>query len=431
MYKRVKTFIRSPLLRHVVIVASGAAGAQIITIVFTPLITRLYGPEAFGLLGTYMALLAVLTPMAALTYPIAIVLAKEDAEAECLAKMSIMLACGLSTIVLVIILIYGDGLASLLSADSIKPYLWLIPFVMTLAVIQQVLEQWLLRKSQFKVSAQVAILQSVIINSAKTGAGVCCPAAAVLIILQTIASGLNALLLWIGLDRSTNSINLYSKNKFFKIKEIAFKYKEFPLYRAPQVFLFTLSQSFPVLMLAFYFGPASAGFYSLARTVMGIPVTLVSKSVGDVFYPKITQVINNNGNAFSLILNATIGLSFVGFIPFVVVILMGPAIFGIVFGDNWLMAGEYARWIAAWLFFGFLNRPSIAAIPVLNLQRWFLNYEILSTTLKIISLVLGFLIFESDLYAIALMSISGAVAYCVLLIKVLKVTYMNLIIQKS
>ena len=35
-------------MRNVVIVASGAAGAQMITMLFMPLITRLYSAEAFG-----------------------------------------------------------------------------------------------------------------------------------------------------------------------------------------------------------------------------------------------------------------------------------------------------------------------------------------------------------------------------------------------
>ncbi|MBO1928615.1 hypothetical protein J4731_01440 [Providencia rettgeri] len=46
---------------------------------FSPIITRLYGPEVFGILGTFTAILTVITPIAALTYPIAIVLPKSDA----------------------------------------------------------------------------------------------------------------------------------------------------------------------------------------------------------------------------------------------------------------------------------------------------------------------------------------------------------------
>jgi IS5 family transposase len=71
----------------VAVVASGTAGAQAITMGFSPVITRLYGPEAFGLLGVFMAMVQVLVPAAALTYPIAIVLPKEDRDARVLARL--------------------------------------------------------------------------------------------------------------------------------------------------------------------------------------------------------------------------------------------------------------------------------------------------------------------------------------------------------
>jgi len=39
----------SALVRNVALVGSGTAGAQAITMAFSPVITRIYGPEAFGL----------------------------------------------------------------------------------------------------------------------------------------------------------------------------------------------------------------------------------------------------------------------------------------------------------------------------------------------------------------------------------------------
>src|SRR5690606_19830586 len=56
---RIKQLGQSKFVRNVAIVATGTAGAQAITMAFAPVITRLYGPEAFGLLGTFMAILGV------------------------------------------------------------------------------------------------------------------------------------------------------------------------------------------------------------------------------------------------------------------------------------------------------------------------------------------------------------------------------------
>lgn len=59
MLNYAKRLTKSKFVRNVAIVATGTAGAQAITMAFAPIITRLYGPEAFGLLGTFMAILAI------------------------------------------------------------------------------------------------------------------------------------------------------------------------------------------------------------------------------------------------------------------------------------------------------------------------------------------------------------------------------------
>src|SRR5699024_2967087 len=138
------------------------------------------------------------------------------------------------------------------------------------------------------------------------------------------------------------------------IKRLAREYYDFPLYRAPETFLNAISNSLPILMLAAFFGPASAGFYSIGRTVLSMPSRLIGKSVGDVFYPIIATAANNNENITKLIIKATLALGFVGILPYGLIIAFGPYIFSLVFGSEWIIAGEYARWIALWSFFVFL-----------------------------------------------------------------------------
>ena len=87
---------KSKFVRNVAVVASGTIGAQAITMVFAPAITRLYGPEAFGLLGTFMTIAAVVTPIASLSYPIAIVLSPEDIYARGIARLSAYIAIGMA-----------------------------------------------------------------------------------------------------------------------------------------------------------------------------------------------------------------------------------------------------------------------------------------------------------------------------------------------
>jgi len=164
-------------------------------------------------------------------------------------------------------------------------------------------------------------------------------------------------------------------------------------------------------MLAAFFGPVAAGFYTLGNMVMGMPSTLIGKSVSDVFYPKVTEAAHMGENLTGLILKATGALVLIGIFPFGLIVLSGPWLFAYLFGPEWAMAGEYARWLALFYFFNFINKPSVAAVAVLGIQRGLLVYEIFSTGGKALGLVIGFYWFESDVLAVALFSIIGVIAY--------------------
>src|SRR5699024_3494348 len=125
----IKQLTKNKFVRNVIIVASGTAGAQAITMLFSPIITRMYGPEAFGVMGTFSAMINIIIPVAALTYPIAIVLPKKHKEAKTIMKLSMLVALILSSISLLTILLFKESISSLFKLDDISNYLYLIPLV--------------------------------------------------------------------------------------------------------------------------------------------------------------------------------------------------------------------------------------------------------------------------------------------------------------
>ena len=414
---------RSRFARNVAIVATGTAAAQAITMAFTPLVTRIYGPEAFGLLGTFMAIVGVATPLAAMAYPIAIVLPKDDRDAIGLVKLCILLSFAMAALIACLLWLSGDWLISTLGAQSISGFLFLIPVVMLFSAWLQVAHQWLIRKKEFGVIARIAVAQSFILNSAKTAVGWFNPVGAVLILIATAGSALHAAMLFLGAQSRHREIAEGAEQKKpASLKTLAKRHYDFPLYRAPQNLINAASRSLPILMLAAFFGPVSAGFYTLGKMVMGMPSGLVGKAVKDVFYPKITEAAHKGENVASQIVQATLALLAVGIVPFGLVVAFGPSLFSFVFGAEWSMAGEYARWLALWLLAAFVNRPSVAAIPVLSLQRGFLAYEFASVVLRAMAIFMGMIFFGSDLFAIALFSLVGVFLNAFLILWVIRIS---------
>src|SRR5690625_4049592 len=124
--------------------------------------------------------------IASLSYLIAIVLPKLDEDARGISKLSVLLALLICLVVATVLLLGGQPIARLLDLEAISAFLLLIPFAMFLNVLQQIMQQWLIRKKQFKVSARIAISQSLILNVTKTGAGLVHPAGASEISVETL-----------------------------------------------------------------------------------------------------------------------------------------------------------------------------------------------------------------------------------------------------
>jgi O-antigen/teichoic acid export membrane protein len=422
--KLIRSFSRRPFVKNVATVATGTAASQALTIAFAPLITRLYGPEVYGLLGIFMSVTSLLAVVADLGYPTAIVLPRHDTDALGLARLSIYIGVFVAAITTIFLYIFGADLLRLLNAEAIYPFMYLIPFAVFFSVLGGILGQWLIRKRAYTIRAKYGAFTTFLLNSAKAGLGLFHPSALVLIVTNTVAGLFGTAvtyLAWRKLSRQQIAPEGPSQPSS-SLRELAKRHRDFPLLRTPQDLINAFSKSLPILLLAGYFGSGAAGQYSLAIAVLGMPTRLIGGSIMAVFYPRINEAIHNRENATSLIIRATAGMAVAGALPFIGIIALGGYLFGLAFGDEWRTAGQYSQWLALWLFVGFINRPSVSAIPALDLQGMLLLHEIASVILRTASLYIGFKLLQDSISAIALYSIAGVFINGLLIFIVIKVS---------
>lgn len=415
MFQKLKSILTGRFIINVVTVAAGTAAAQVITMLFSPLLTRLYGPELIGVQSVFLTVLGFFSVVAALTYPIAIVLPKSDVEANGLVRLSLFIGVVFSAGMALVLYFIGAEFVSLINAEEIQGYLFFIPLCMFFSVLSAVATQWLIRKKAFSYTAKVSVFQSILMGGARSVGGFLNPSVGVLIWINAVGSLFNAALLSIGRRRFSTRSCLPQGDDNYSLWRLAKRYSDFPLLRAPQVLLNTLSHGLPLVLLASLYGSASAGFYAIAISVLGVPAAIIGSSVSQVFYPQINEARQSGKPLRLLIVRTTLGMALVGLAPFMLIVAFGPWLFSTVFGAEWEIAGVYAQWLAIWLFFGYINKPAVAAIPVLKIQKGLLVYEFFSTGSKVLSLMAGYYIFSNDIAAVALFSIFGALAYIVLI----------------
>lgn len=411
---------RRPLVRHVATIATGTAAAQAVTVAFAPLITRLYGPEVIGLQGVFLSLVGLLGVVAALGYPMAIVLPARDADATRLAYLSLAIGAATALLAAVLLALAGSDPLRLLQAEALAPIAWIIPLAMFASVLAAVMTQWLVRRRAYAFSARWTVVGALLVNGAKAGLGLLHPSGLALVTTHA-AGGLAATLLtaaaWWRSAASPQTGWEAAPPASWRV--LAREHIDFARYRTPQNLINAFSQSLPVLLLSSGFGAAAAGQYAIAIAVLGMPASLIGGAVLSVFYPRISEAIRRGEDAHALILHATRTMAAVGAVPFTLVALGGPWLFALVFGADWRTAGVYAQWLTAWMFLQYLNIPALSAVPALGLQGKLLIYEIFSTGAKLLALGAGLVVFRSDVTAVALFCAAGVAAYAWLIAWVL------------
>ena len=390
---------------------------------FSPILTRLYGPDAIGVLGVFISIVAILTPIAHLAYGYAIVLPPRDGDSIRLLRISIILGLFGSLLTLLTVILFGEQITQLLNLDINYQLFYLVPPVLFFSVVVLVFDQWFIRIKSFKINSGLAIAESVISNFGNVILGFFAPGYLSLVVVNLVKNAFHATASFLVSRKTIN--NRESENAEgiriwdAETKNVLREYQDFPVYRTPQILFNSLSKNLPVVMLTILSGPFSAGLYTLCNRVLKLPSIILADAVGNVLNQRLAEASKNGEPLQPLIINSTILLAFVGIIPFAVIFIFGPPLFALIFGEEWLMAGEYARWLAVFMFFSFICVPSIKAIPLLFLQKQFLYFEVISLFLKTVGLSVGMVVWNNDVLGVAIFSMIGAFMNIVLIIYII------------
>jgi len=413
-----KRLTKSKFARNVAIVATGTAGAQAIALAFMPFLTRLYGPEAFGALAAFTAVINIITPLATLGFANAIVMPDNEEGATAVARLSLLCAALVAPSTLIFVYVFQSQLARWTGLEAAPGFLYLIPVSLLLGALLSVANQTAIREGLFKAKAGSHVASTLLMNIGKLTGGLLVPTGLLLIVISIVGKGLNFAMLLAAVPRK----GVFEVRRWFGTAGIlaaAREQRDFALYRMPQSVINAASFGLPVILLTTLFSPAVAGQYSITALLLSAPIMLLGQSVAEVFFPKITESFRNDPSAAeSLMKRATVLMALVAVFPFGFIAVLGDAIFPLVLGSQWERAGEFSQWVAIWMASVLITRPAVAAMPVLRLQGTLLVYEILITAARVVVLFFGARV-GNDLTAVAAFSLVNAIGYSVLLILVL------------
>lgn len=406
------------LLKNAVTLISGTGFAQVLLLVISPILTRLYTPEAFGTYTIYISILAVVGVISCLRYELAIVLPARDKNAANVLVISIFICIFLSIISLFIIAFFNKPLASFYDIQGLQLWLWLLPLGILTTGIFQALNYWNTRKRQFRRLAVRQVTQSTVVAATQLTSGMTLPVQSGGLIIGHIAGQITATgrLLWQTWKDEGKQIISYISIKRILINIV--KYKNFPIYSSWSGLLNTASVMMPPLLIGYFFSPTTVGLYSLGHRVLNLPMSLIGNAVAQAFYPHATEA-KQKGNLNFVTLGIFKTLISIGLVPILLLTLIAPELFELIFGQDWYEAGEYVRYISPWLFLVFISSPLSNLYLILEKQRLGLIIDLLLFSSRLLVLILGGF-YGSALITIALFGIVGAILWIINCITILK-----------
>ena len=159
-YALKQLFQKNSHTRNVFLLISGTVIAQLLAIVITPIITRLYSPEEFGQFTVFSSILGIFVVIANLRYEQAIPLSNDNEDAFQILTLCIAITTAFSILTAVIILVWGVEILNKLNITLIEGYLILLPIGVFVGGIHGALNYWAVRVKGFKNISQATVYQT-------------------------------------------------------------------------------------------------------------------------------------------------------------------------------------------------------------------------------------------------------------------------------
>lgn len=403
--------IKDKFSKNVLVLFVGTVIAQAIPLAISPVLTRLFTPEDFGLFALYFGISQIISVFMAGRYEMAIILPEKDEDAVNIVALSVAITFIVSLLCFIIILLFKFFIPVHLTNPNILKYLLLMPITILALGFSSIFSFWLNRKEHYKSISGGKIARSVFSSFFSIGFGLTVFKTGGLIIADTIGQVVSGLYVFFkSLRYDKKIISQISKHKML-IQ--ARRYEQFPKFNLLSGFLEKGSGHIPVILLTSFFGSTITGFFSLSQRLIAAPEILISVSIGNVFRQQANIEYIEKGNCVDIFMKLFRLLLKIAIVPFILLFLFAPFLFSFIFGPDWRVAGEYTQIMTIMFFLKFIISPLSNMFFIAEKQRIDLIIQIILFSFVFLSFFAGYKIFDHPRIAILLYTITYSIKYCI------------------
>jgi len=393
--------VNRTFLSNVALVSFGPIFASVLGFFAEPWIARYWEPSLFGLGAYFNSIILMISPLFYLRYNFAIIQAKDKQEAGSLFVLSLIIMTFLT-----LLLYFFYGLISNLALSEFPFQQYKLIFFLSIisASLSVLFRFWYSSHKKFAAitisSVTVSLLGTLLLlfygSQGKT-------TEANMVFIRAVPHIVVVIVLVLPLLKRELS-DIFKSVSVNSIIAAAKEHKRYPLYEYWGYLAYIINFSIPILLIAKYWGQETNGFFAKSFNLLYIFVALLGESVNRVLHKEVADRVNNNEEIASLIGGIRAGLFKLSILPTVVIVLLGPEIFKFFLGSNWELSGRFAQWVMIWMFAAILNNSILPVFGVLNKQKHFTFFTVLTLIVRIIVLTTMGLLKVDILIAVAIFS---------------------------
>lgn len=364
------SFVRKTLL-----LVGGIGGAQAVTLLAAPVLSRIYTPGDFGTFGIFVAIVSIGSVLVTGRYDLALVISRSSSERHGL--VALMLAMASAAFLLFItgwtVLVVTGGLSTL-----VGPVVGSWGVLLSVALVFQALQftgrALALKEQSFGTISTTKIGGASIQAAVQILVGLAFSGAAIGLPLGMTGSlvFIGAWFAWAATRDEWVDFGRYRPMRS-RMVAAARRYDEFPKFMTWSALANSAAPQTVVLMMGALVSPAVAGQIFLAQRALKAPLALLARAIQDINFQEMSEV--TRGRLLGIYRRRVAKLLLVGALPFGLLMAAAPAVFEVVFGSVWREAGIYTRILVPGLYLQFVFTPFCPLFTVLRRQGLYLAWS--------------------------------------------------------
>lgn len=408
-----KRFIpKGEFARNVSTLMAGTGFAQAVPILISPILTRLYSPEEFGVFALYSSLVLGLLTLASLRYDLAIVLPDDEEKSRKLVLLCQRIAIIFAAAVLATMFVLHRHIVKWFNNVSLSFWLYVVGLNVLVMAHIAIFQFYMNRHKEYKTMSRSKMLQSSVMGGSQILFGFVPQITGVTgIVLGSILGQLSSATF---LFRRARPMLKGTTLSVGDAKSLMSEYKKMPLLNGPNALVDSVRVNGINVLIANSFTSVLLGQFSLAWRVLQSPLSLINGALSQVCFQQMASMEKHE--LFNFIKRSILRSALIGIAPFSLLYLLSPTVFPIIFGEEWKNAGLVARTLTPWLFLNLITSPISTFFIVVQRQGTLFIFACFYMAIPLYVIWANSHNFNQ---AIQLLSISMSLLLCVFVVMVL------------